>query len=82
MGRTVPIDLLRLRSATAAYLFILRDVVAPLDAIMPGAGHPEGEGWEAMAELRESMHAALDVCDAPGTLAAILRCVARLIGEA
>ncbi len=81
MGTKVPIDLLRLRSATAAYLAILRDSLPALDGLAQAASAYAIETAEPMAELCESVRAALNVDDAPGTPAAIRTALARLLGE-
>ena len=81
MGARVPIDLLRLRSATRAYLAILRDSVPAHDDLATSAPVPMPEGCESITALRESVRAALDVDDAPGTPAAILVTLAQLVGE-
>lgn len=81
MGTTVPIDLIRLRSATATYLAILRDSVPALEVLVQAATTRQPEGAEPMAELHQNVQAALDVDDAPGTPAAILTLLAQLLGE-
>lgn len=81
MATKVPIELLRLRSATTAYLAILRGSVPALHGLVI-TWSPEPERGEPMAELCDSVQAALDVDDAPGTPSAIGAALARLLGEA
>ena len=80
MGTVVPIDLVRLRSATAMYVAILYDSLPALEALTSpdcAAAQPDAD---LMACLRESVEAALDIDDAPGTPAAILTTLCHLLG--
>jgi hypothetical protein len=71
----VPIDLGSLRSATAVYVAILYDSLPTVEAL--AESEPEAG---PMARLRDSVEAALDIDDAPGTPAAILSALCRLLG--
>jgi hypothetical protein len=75
MRTVVPIDLVRLRSATATYVAILYDSLPTVEAL--AENEPEAE---PMARLRDSVEAALDIDDAPGTPTAILTALCRLLG--
>ena len=74
-----PLDLLRLRSATAAYLAILRTTLPVVEALALYADPPElvltPDVATPVYDLVESVRAALEVDDAPGTPAAIDRLV-------
>ena len=81
MAKVVPIDLVRLRSATATYVAILCDSLPALEAVTSPdrvAAEPDAE---VMACLCESVEAALDVDDAPATPAAILTTLCHLLGS-
>jgi len=81
MGTVEPTDLVTLGSATAMYVAILYDSLPGLEALTSpdgGAARPDGE---LMARLRESVEAALDIDDAPGTPAAILTTLCHLLGS-
>lgn len=105
LGVVVPIDLLRLRRATVAYLAILCDAAPSLDGLAHAAMSAGTEIGKPMAELRDSVRAPVrrplrglrpevfensglgvrihrnTQDDAPGTSAAILNSLARLLGE-
>ncbi|TMC03764.1 MAG: hypothetical protein E6J41_26560 [Chloroflexi bacterium] len=77
MATVVPIELIRLRSATATYVAILYDTLPALEALVedePDAG--------PVARFRDTLEAALDAADAPGTPAAILTTLGHLLGTA
>jgi hypothetical protein len=80
-----PLDILRLRSATAAYLAILRTTLPVVEAMAAYADPPEliltPDVATPVHDLLESVRAALEVDDAPGTPAAIERLVAAVLGD-
>jgi hypothetical protein len=61
MGTMVPIELIRLRSATATFVAILRDGLPLIEAIAQREELREAP----MAELREGIQAALEMEDVP-----------------
>jgi hypothetical protein len=75
-----PIDLVRLRTATAMYVAILYDSLPALETLTSPDCASARPGAELMACLRESVEAALDIDDAPGTPAAILTTLCHLLG--
>jgi hypothetical protein len=80
MGMVVPIDLVRLRSATAAYVAILYDSLPRLERLTAPDTGPNPRDAELMARLRDCIEGALDIDDAPGTPAAILTILCHLLG--
>ena len=80
-----PLALLRLRSATAAYLAILRTTLPALETMAAYADPPELRLTPDVAtpiqDLAEAVRAALGVDDAPGTPAAIERLVRAAVAE-
>jgi hypothetical protein len=67
MGTMVPIELIRLRSATTTYLEILRDSLPLVEAL----AHRDELPMAPLAELHEAIQSAVDMQDAAGTPAAI-----------
>ena len=80
MGTVVPIDLMRLRSATAAYVAILHDSLPHLERLTAPDTGPDPHDAELIARLCDCIEAALDIDDAPGTPAAILTTLCHLLG--
>jgi hypothetical protein len=77
MGTMVPIELVRLRSATSTYLEILRDGVPLVEAL----AQRDDLRMAPLAELHEAIRSAVDVPNLPGTPAAIRTALAVLLGE-
>jgi hypothetical protein len=77
MGTMVPIELIRLRSATTTYLEILRDSLPLVEALT----HRDELPMAPLAELHEAIQSAVDPQDAAGTPAAIRTALAVLLGE-
>lgn len=80
-GNKVPLDLLRLRSATAAYMKILDDSVFFLEAHTQAnkPADPTANDWPAIL-LRRVKASMLD-SETPGTVASIADALAVLLGE-
>lgn len=81
-----PLALLRLRSATAAYLAILRTTLPAVETMAAYADSPEllltPDVATPTQDLAEAVRAALEVDDAPGTPAAIERLVGAALDDA
>ena len=84
-GPAPPFDLLRLRSATVAYLAILRDTLPAVEAMAACADPPEliltPGVTTPVHDLAEAVRVALEVDDAPGTPAAIERLLSVALGH-
>src|SRR5262249_23128531 len=74
-----PLELLRLYSATAVYLAILRDTLPALEAMAAYADLPKliltPDVATPVHDLLEAVRAAVEADDAPGTPAAIERLI-------
>lgn len=81
MGQRVPMELLKLRSATTAYLSILRDVLPVLEGAAEIMDPPGTEDGQPMRELVECVRAGVEVADAPGTPTSIAAMLAIVLGE-
>ena len=79
MGNQVPIDILRLRSASAAYASILRDTLPMLAVLV--AAEPSDLPTGQLAELRDSVQAALESEATYGTTSHIRTTLALMLGE-
>lgn len=77
MGMMVPIELIRLRSATDRYLEILRDSLPLVEAL----AHRDDLPTALLAELHGAIQSAIDMLDVPGTPATIRIALAILLGE-
>jgi hypothetical protein len=80
VGNKVPIDILRLRSASTAYASILRDTLPMLEVLV--AAEPPDLPNGLLAQLRDSVQAALGSDATYGTTSHILATLAVLLGEA
>jgi hypothetical protein len=81
-GNKVPIDLLRLRSATVAYMAILNDEVMFLEAFAEAnkPSDPTADDWPGI--LLRRVKAAMTDSETPGTVSGIAYALAVLLGEA
>jgi hypothetical protein len=77
-GRPIPLDLLRLRSATAAYLSVTRACQLAAEALAQAL--PADEATEPARELVTQIAAALDP-DRAGSPAAVLAALREVLDE-
>jgi hypothetical protein len=77
MGTMVPIELVRLRSATTMDMEILRDSLPQVEAL----AQRDDLRMAPLAELHEAIRSAVDMPNLPGTPAAIRTALAVLLGE-
>lgn len=81
-GNKVPIDLLRLRSATVAYMAILNDSVMFLEVFAKAnnPSDPTADNWPAI--LLRRVKTTMTDSETPGTVSGIADALAVLLGEA
>jgi hypothetical protein len=80
VGTVVPFDLVRLRSATATFVAILNASLPALESLASADPEPDQQDT-GLARLRDSIEAALDIDDSPGTPASILTTLCHLLGS-
>ncbi len=82
MSNKIPIDLIRLRNATRAYLSILRDVTPTLEAFAEQMKLPVElfeDGWAET--LLSCVRTSILDGETPGTVASIAAALAHALGE-